>query len=98
MNKNNYPIDRPNLGISFNIPLDVIEEIFDFWLNIYKEKEPWEICVGLLKIRKKFPLTNLIKSRSLKGNSKKWAIEIETLHSYVPNSVENKSKNEPMWK
>jgi len=96
-NKNNL-IARPSIGISFDIPLDLLERIFDFWLDIYKSPEVWEICLGLLKIRKRISLTNLIKSGSLKGNSKKWAIKVETLHTYVPNPHKIEKLNDPMWK
>ncbi len=98
LEEQNYLIYKPSIGISFSIPLDVLGDIFDFWLDIYKRNEDWETCLGLLKIRKKIPLTNLIKSKSLKGNSKKWALKIESLHSYVPNSFRYKKANEPMWK
>ena len=98
LEKNNFFFKKPSLVISFNIPLDVLENIFDFWVDIYKDKEAWDTCLGLLKIRKKFSLTNLINSGSLKGDSMKWAIEIETLHKYVPNSLKNDLINEPMWK
>ena len=94
----NYLIERPSMGISFDIPLDVLECIFDFWLDIYKNQEAWETCLGLLKIRKRISLTNLITSDSLKGNSKKWAIKVETLHKYVPNSLKIEKLNDPMWK
>ena len=93
----NYLIDTPSMGISFDIPLEILENIFDFWLEIYKNQEAWEACLGLLKIRKRIPLTNLIESESLKGNSKKWAIKIETLHNYVPSSFGTEKLNEPMW-
>ena len=43
-------------------------------------------------------LTNLINSESIKGDSKKWAMEIENLHNYKPNSIKKNSSNEPMWK
>jgi len=94
----NYLIESPSMGISFDIPLDVLESIFDFWLDIYKNQEAWETCLGLLKIRKRISLTNLIRSDSLKGNSKKWAIKVETLHTYIPNSLKIEKLNEPMWK
>jgi len=94
----NYLIENPSIGISFDIPLYILESIFDFWVDIYKNKEAWETCLGLLKIRKRISLTNLIESDSLKGNSKKWAIKVETLHTYVPNSLENEKPNDPMWK
>ena len=86
------------MGISFDIPLDLLESIFDFWLEIYKNQEAWDICLGLLKVRKRISLKNLIESGSLKGNSKKWAIEIENLHNYVPNSLKLEKLNDPMWK
>ena len=91
-------IKRPSIGISFDIPLDILESIFDFWVDIYKDQESWETCLGLLKVRKRISLTNLIKSQSLKGNSKKWAVKIETLHTYLPNSLRLEKPNDPMWK
>ena len=94
----NYCIKKPSIGISFDIPLDLLESIFDFWLNMYKNQEEWVTCLGLLKVRKRISLTNLIESESLKGNSKKWAIKVETLHSYVPKSITKEKINEPMWK
>ncbi len=98
LRKKNYLIERPSMGISFDFPLDILENIFDFWFNIYKNHEAWDTCLGLLKVRKRISLTNLIESESLKGNSKKWAIKIETLHSYIPNSLKIEKLNDPMWK
>ena len=94
----NYLIERPSMGISLDIPLVILESIFDFWLDIYKDQEAWETCLGLLKVRKRIPLKNLIESKSLKGNSKKWAIKVEELHAYVPNSLKIEKQNDPMWK
>ena len=98
LKKNNISIDEPPVGVSFNIPLDFLENIFDFWLEKYKDKEIWDICLGLLKIRRRVSLTNLISSESIKVDSKKWAMEIENLHNYHPNPIKNNSSNEPMWK
>ena len=98
LRKNNYLIERPSMGISFNLPLDILESIFDFWLDIYKNQEAWDTCLGLLKVRKRISLTNLIDSEGLKGNSKKWAIKVESLHNYVPNSIMIEKLNDPMWK
>ena len=64
---------------------------------MYTNKEAWETCLGLLKIRKRISLTNLIESESLKGKSKKWAIKIENLHTYVPSSLRIDKSNAPMW-
>ena len=98
LKRKNYLLEKPSVGISFNLPLDILESIYDFWLDIYKNQEAWETCIGLLKVRKRISLTNLIKSKSLKGNSKKWAIKVENLHTYVPNSQESEKPNDPMWK
>ena len=86
------------MGISFDIPLDILEIIFDFWLDIYKKQEVWVTCIGLLKVRKRISLKNLIESESLKGNSKKWAIKIESLHSYIPDSLTIEKVKDPMWR
>ena len=94
----NYLIERPSIGISFDLPLDILESIFDFWLDTYKNQEAWETCIGLLKVRKRISLKNLIESESLKGNSKKWAIKVEHLHTYIPNSLKIEKVNDPMWK
>ena len=93
----NYLIERPSMGISFDIPLDLLESIFDFWLDIYKNQKAWEPCMGLLNVRKRISLTDLINGDSLKGNSKKWAIKVETLHTYIPNSLKIEKLNDPMW-
>ena len=94
----NYLIERPSRGISFDIPLDILENIFDFWLDIYKNQEAWETCIGLLKVRKRISLQSLVESESLRGNSKKWAIKVESLHTYIPNSLKNEKLTDPMWK
>ena len=98
LRKRNFFLEEPPRGISYDIPLNVLEDIFDFWLEKYKDKEIWEICLGLLKIRRRVSLSNLIKSESITGDSKKFAMEIENLHKYQPNMIKNKGSNEPMWK
>ena len=98
LKKNHIPLDKPPIGVSFNIPLNVLEEIFDFWLEKYKDKEIWETCFGLLKIRSRLSLTNIINNDSIRGDSKKWALKIEDLHTYRPNSIKNNFSYKPMWK
>jgi len=98
LKNNNFLLDEPPIGISFNIPLDYLENIFDFWLEKYKDNEIWGICLGLLKIRKRVSLSNLIKSESIKGDSKKYAMEIENLHKFQPNLIKKEGSNDPMWK
>ena len=38
----NYFNERPSIGISFDIPLDLLENIFDFWFDTYKNQESWQ--------------------------------------------------------
>ena len=97
LKKQKIILDKPPKGISFNIPLNILENIYDFWLERYKDEEVWGICFGLLKIRQRVSLSHLIKSNSLKGNSKKWALKIESLHNYTPNSIKRNISNKPMW-
>tara|TARA_Y100000589_G_C27074441_1_gene596839 strand:+ start:192 stop:698 length:507 start_codon:yes stop_codon:yes gene_type:complete len=99
LKREGFFIDNPPKGISFSFPLDVLENIFDFWLEIYKDKNSWETCLGLLKIKKRNLLKSLISSDVLKGSAKKWAPKIEDLHKYRPESVRQQKKiNDPMWK
>ena len=98
LKKQNFLLDKPPKGISYNIPLIVLENIFDFWIEKYKDKEEWQTCLGLLKIRTRVSLTTLINSESIRGKTKKLAIEIEDLHNYKPSSTKNVISNDPMWK
>ena len=94
-----YVIDNPPKGISFSFPLDILEKIFDFWLELYKDKNSWETCLGLLKIKRRNLLKSLISSNVLKGSAKEWAPRIEELHKYRPESnTKKKTIIEPMWK
>ena len=99
LKREGFLIDKPPKGISFSFPLNVLENIFDFWLELYKDKNSWETCLGLLKIKKRNLLKSLIISNVLKGSAKEWAPRIEELHKYRPETNKTKKKNnEPMWK
>ena len=99
LNRDGFVIDNPPIGISFSFPLNVLENIFDFWVELYKDKNSWETCLGLLKIKKRNLLKSLILSNVLKGSAQEWAPKIEELHSYRPEShPKQKEVNEPMWK
>ena len=98
LRRENYMIDKPSLGISFDMPLEILENIYDFWLDTYREGTDWETCIGLLKTRKRLSLLNLINNNGLKGKSKNLAKKIETLHSYRPLSAKKILSKKPMWK
>ena len=98
LKKQNFFLDLPPKGISLNIPLFILENIFDFWTEKYKDQELWETSLGLLKIRRRVSLINLINSESIKGKSKRLAMDIENLHNYKLNSIKNNNLIDPMWK
>ena len=96
--KEGFNIEKPPKGISFNLPLDVMENIFDFWLETYKDKNSWDTSIGLLKIKKRVSLSSIIKSKAIKNHVKDSACIIEKLHEYRPNSPEKYKNKDPMWK
>ena len=99
LKREGFVIDQPPKGISFSFPLNILENIFDFWLELYKDKNSWETCLGLLKIKKRNLLNDLISSGVLKGSAKEWAPIIQNLHTYRPESTRKQKKiNQPMWK
>jgi len=98
LKKEGFNIEKPPKGISFNLPLNVIEDIFDFWLETYKNKNSWQTSIGLLKIKKRISLSSIIKSNAIKSHVKDLAYIIERLHTYRP-ITKGKYKNiDPMWK
>jgi len=98
LQKDGFNINKPPEGISFNLPLDVIEDIFDFWIDTYKNKNTWQTAIGLLKIKKRVSLTSIIKSKAIKNHVKELANIIEKLHSYRPITREKYENKDPMWK
>ena len=98
LQKEGFNIDKPPKGITFNIPLDVMESIFDFWLETYKNKNAWQTSLGLLKIKKRVSLYSIIKSKAIKNHVKDLAYIIEKLHTYRPNIQAKYENKDPMWK
>jgi len=96
--KDGFNIEKPPKGISFNIPLNVMEDIFDFWLETYKNKNSWQTSIGLLKIKKRISLSSIIKSKAIKSHVKDLALIIENLHTYRPSVPEKYKNKDPMWK
>ena len=39
LKKEGFNIEKPPKGIPFNLPLNVMEDIFDFWLETYKNEK-----------------------------------------------------------
>ena len=98
LKKEGFNFEKPPKGISFNLPLNVMEDIFDFWLETYKNKHSWQTSLGLLKIKKRISLSNIIKSKAIKNHVKDLACIIEKLHTYRPCTPEKYKNKDPMWK
>ena len=98
LEKEGFKLEKPPKGISFNLPLNVMEDIYDFWLETYKNKNSWQTSLGLLKIKKRISLSSLIKSKGIKNHVKDLAYIIEKLHTYRPHTPENYKNKDPMWK
>ena len=98
LNKEGFNIEKPPKGISFNVPLKVMEDIFDFWLETYKNKNSWQTSLGLLKIKKRISLSSIINSEAIKSHVKDLALTIEKLHTYRPITPETYKTKDPMWK
>ena len=98
LSEEGYSIEIPPIGISYSIPLSVIENIFDFWYETYKNKSSWETSIGLLKIKKRLSLSNIIESDGIKKHVKDLAFTIEKLHDYRPNLPQKNKNIDPMWK
>ena len=93
-----FNFEKPPKGISFNLPLNVLEDIFDFWLETYKNKNSWKTSIGLLKIKKRVSLLSILKTKGIKDHVKDLAYIIEKLHNYRPSIPEKNKNNDPMWK
>ncbi len=95
--KEGYHINSTPKGISYDIPLNVLEEIFDFWSNTYKNSSSWKKCIGILKMKRRVLLSDLIRNKGVKGNLREWGPTIDKLHSYRPNQSEGLNIKVPMW-
>ena len=98
LKKEGFNIEEPPKGISFNYPLNLMEDIFDFWFETYKNKTSWQTSIGLLKIKKRISLYSIIKSKAIKNRVKELAYTIEKLHTYRPITIQKSKNNDPMWK
>ena len=98
-NREGYSIEQSHYGYSHNIPLTVIENIFDFWIDIYHDSDVWQKYMGLLRIRKRVSCSKKIILNNLKGNSYQYAFKLENLLCYRPVSFKRGKINNKkvMW-
>ena len=94
-----YKIDNYNTGYSSEIPINIIEDIFDLWAYNYSNPTLWKKYIGLLNLRKKIKINNNYINIGLKGDTYEFAMKLDRLLSFKPiNSSSTKDRsNELMW-
>ena len=94
-----YKLDKFSMGYSSEIPINIIEGIFDLWAYNYKDKAIWKKYIGLLNFRKKIKTNNYYVNLGLKGSTQDFALKLEKLLSFKQSnfSYEEDKNNELMW-
>tara|TARA_B100000902_G_scaffold115084_1_gene115997 strand:+ start:43 stop:549 length:507 start_codon:yes stop_codon:yes gene_type:complete len=94
-----YKLDNSNTGYSSEIPINIIEDIFDLWSFNYNNKIIWRKYIGLLNFRKKIRINNNYINIGLKGDTYKFAIKLDELLSFRPSnsSFRMDKSSDLMW-
>ena len=94
-----YKLDNNNIGYSSEIPIYLIEDIFDLWASNYNNKNLWKKYIGVLNFRKKIKKNNNYIQIGLKGDTYAFAMKLDQLISFRPikSSVRLKKINDLMW-
>ena len=95
----NCKLINSSKAYSSEIPLIIIEDIFDLWAYSYCDNLLWKKYIGLLNFRRKIKKRNNYINIGLKGEIYDFAIKLDKLLSFRPNnssSFINRS-NELMW-
>ena len=94
-----YKLDNSITGYSSEIPINIIEDIFDLWVYNYNTENNWKKCIGFLKFRRKIKTNNDYINLGLKGDTYEFAMKLNELLSL--NSIDLSSRrdnnNELMW-
>tara|TARA_B100000214_G_scaffold279245_1_gene209035 strand:- start:502 stop:1008 length:507 start_codon:yes stop_codon:yes gene_type:complete len=94
-----YKLDKYNTAYSSEIPIDLIEDIFDLWAYNYNNEILWKKYIGLLNLRKKIKTSNNYIKIGLKGDAFKFATKLDRLLSFSPNdsSLRTSKSKDLMW-
>ena len=94
-----YKLDNSNTGYSSEIPINIIEDIFDLWAYNYNNEVLWKKYIGLLNLRKKIRSNNNYIHIGLKGDTYDFAIKLDKLLSFSPidSSLKLNKSNDLMW-
>ena len=94
-----YKLDNSNTRYSFDIPIHIIEDIFDLWANNYNNEITWKKYIGLLNFRSKIKKNNYYINIGLKGDTYQFSVKLNKLLSYRPHhySIGQNKSNDSMW-
>ena len=94
-----YKLDNFIIGYSSEIPINIIEGIFDLWTYNYNNENNWKKCIGLLKFRKRIKTNNDYINLGLKGDTYEFSLKLNELLSLrsVDLSCSPNNNNELMW-
>tara|TARA_B100000700_G_C14938858_1_gene805726 strand:- start:690 stop:1190 length:501 start_codon:yes stop_codon:yes gene_type:complete len=92
-----YKFDTSTTGYSSEIPLNIIEDIFDLWAYNYANEALWKKYIGLLNFRKKTQINSI--SMGLKGKSYEFAVKLDKLLEFKLTNYSSISyrSNDLMW-
>ena len=94
-----YKLDNYNTGYSYEIPIHIIENIFDLWVDNYNNETRWKKYIGLLNFRKTRKGNNNFINMGLKGETYEFAMKLDELLSIKPIyfSFNLNKLNDSMW-
>ena len=94
-----YKLDNYNTGYSSEIPINIIEDIFDLWAYNYNNEILWKKYIGLLNFRKKIKSNNNYINIGLKGDTYEFAVKLDKLLSLstIDISFKHNNSNDLMW-
>ena len=71
-------------GYTYEIPLNIIEDIFDLWAYNYHDDILWKKYIGILNFRRKIKTSNNYINIALKGKTYEFAMKLDKLLSLKP--------------
>ena len=94
-----YKLDNYNTGYSSEIPINLVEDIYDIWAYNYSNKILWKKYIGLLNLRKKIKKNNNYINIGLKGDTYEFATKLDKLLSFrqVNLKFRQDKSNDLMW-
>ncbi len=94
-----YKLDNYNIGYSSEIPINLIEDIYDLWAYNYSNKILWKKYIGLLNLRKKIKKNNNYINIGLKGDTYEFATKLDELLSFRQVNLKFRldKSNDLMW-